>query len=223
MEIRGATRGWGGFWVREDRAACGRTTVGLRLRRTDQRDGVRSFANSDVRLTDKPESRDKKIAKAAERCFRITRQSRERNDDAYWRIAPATSPTVKLSLVWSTGSPPGAHPYRRGRCLFAILTADREGQRPQSRFRDPLTALETALKRAGAVVRPRPARNSGCPAAARSAPVRSSTAAHYEPHGAITNAPPLAAHRCVRTHTLFADPHVSSRHESPTESLCTRK
>jgi hypothetical protein len=74
LEFSGATHGWGPFGP--DRWGSARIQpllVGLLLVNiSDAQTGAivfRSFANSDVRLTDKPEIRDRKIAKAAGKMF----------------------------------------------------------------------------------------------------------------------------------------------------------
>ena len=69
MEIRGATRGWGAFGsAKIEPLVVGLLSVYISDAQTSAM-VFRSFANSDVRLTDKPESRDKKIAKAAREMF----------------------------------------------------------------------------------------------------------------------------------------------------------
>jgi Domain of unknown function (DUF4136) len=76
LEISGATHGWGPVGLGADRLGYARIQpllVGLLL--VDISDAqtsaivFRSFANSDVRLSDKPEIRDRKIAKAARKMF----------------------------------------------------------------------------------------------------------------------------------------------------------
>ena len=76
LEISGSTHGWGPFGLGGDRFGTARVQpllVGmLVVEVSDARTSAivfRSFANSDIRLTDKPESRDKKIAKAAKKMF----------------------------------------------------------------------------------------------------------------------------------------------------------
>jgi Domain of unknown function (DUF4136) len=76
LEIRGTTPGWGPLGLgayRSESARIQPLLVGLLVvELSDARTSAvvfRSFASSDVRLADKPESRDKKIAKAAKKMF----------------------------------------------------------------------------------------------------------------------------------------------------------
>jgi hypothetical protein len=77
LEITGSAHGWGPFGLGRDR--WGSATVQPVLIRTlvvdmfDARTSAivwRSLANSDIRATDKPATRDDKIAKALEKMFR---------------------------------------------------------------------------------------------------------------------------------------------------------
>ena len=77
LEIFGSTHGWGPFGLGGDRLGSARVQavlVGtLVVDIADARTGAivwRSLASSDIRPTDKPESRDKKIAKATEKMFK---------------------------------------------------------------------------------------------------------------------------------------------------------
>jgi hypothetical protein len=77
LEISGSTQGWGPFGVGGDRFGSARAQpvlVGtLIVDISDARTGAlvwRSLASSDIRPTDKPASRDRKIAKATEKMFR---------------------------------------------------------------------------------------------------------------------------------------------------------
>jgi hypothetical protein len=77
LEISGSTHGWGPFGVGGDRFGSARVQpvlVGtLVVDISDARTGAivwRSLASSDVKPTDKPESRDRKVAKATEKMFR---------------------------------------------------------------------------------------------------------------------------------------------------------
>jgi hypothetical protein len=77
LEISGSTHGWGPFGLGGDRLGSARVQavlVGtLVVDIADARTGAivwRTLASSDIRATDKPESRDKKIAKATEKMFK---------------------------------------------------------------------------------------------------------------------------------------------------------
>jgi hypothetical protein len=77
LQITGSTYGWGPFGLGGDRwgsATVQPLLVGtLVVDMSDARRGAivwRSLASSDIRPTDKVESRDKKIAKATEKMFR---------------------------------------------------------------------------------------------------------------------------------------------------------
>ena len=77
LEISGSTHGWGPFGLGGDELGSARVQavlVGtLAVDIADARTGAivwRSLASSDIRPTDKPESRDKKIAKATEKMFK---------------------------------------------------------------------------------------------------------------------------------------------------------
>jgi hypothetical protein len=77
LEINGFSHGWGPFGLGGDRWGSARVQpilVGmLVVDITDARTNAivwRSLASSDIRPTDKPESRDKKIAKATEKMFK---------------------------------------------------------------------------------------------------------------------------------------------------------
>ena len=77
LEISGWTHGWGPFGLGGDRMGSARVQgvlVGtLVVDIADARTGAivwRSLASSDISPTDKPESRDKKIAKATEKMFK---------------------------------------------------------------------------------------------------------------------------------------------------------
>jgi hypothetical protein len=77
LEISGSAHGWGPFGLGGDRTGSARVepiVVGtLVVDISDARTTAivwRSLASSDIRPTDKPESRDKKIAKATEKMFR---------------------------------------------------------------------------------------------------------------------------------------------------------
>jgi hypothetical protein len=77
LEISGSTHGWGPFGLGGDRLGSARVQavlVGtLVVDIADARTGAivwRSVASSDISPTDKPESRDKKIAKATEKMFK---------------------------------------------------------------------------------------------------------------------------------------------------------
>jgi hypothetical protein len=77
LEITGSTNGWVPFGLGGDRWGSARVQpllVGtLVVDISDARTGAivwRSLATSDIRPTDKPESRDKKIAKATEKMFK---------------------------------------------------------------------------------------------------------------------------------------------------------
>ena len=77
LEITGSTQGWGPFGLGGDRWGSARIQpllVGtLVVDISDARTGAivwRSLASSDIRPTDKPENRDKKIAKATEKMFK---------------------------------------------------------------------------------------------------------------------------------------------------------
>jgi hypothetical protein len=77
LEITGSTQGWGPFGLGGDRFGSARVQpvlVGtLAIDISDARTGGvvwRSLASSDIRPTDKPESRDRKIAKATEKMFK---------------------------------------------------------------------------------------------------------------------------------------------------------
>jgi Domain of unknown function (DUF4136) len=77
LEINGQSHGWGPFGLGGDRWGSARVQpilVGtLVVDISDARTNAivwRSLASSDVRPTDKPENRDKKIAKATEKMFK---------------------------------------------------------------------------------------------------------------------------------------------------------
>jgi Domain of unknown function (DUF4136) len=77
LEITGSAHGWGPFGLGGDRwgsATVQPVLVGtLVVDISDARTNAivwRSLASSDIRPTDKPESRDKKIAKATEKMFK---------------------------------------------------------------------------------------------------------------------------------------------------------
>jgi hypothetical protein len=77
LEIAGSTHGWGPFGLGGDRWGAARVqpvVVGtLVVDISDARTGAivwRGLASSDIRPTDKPEGRDKKIAKATEKMFK---------------------------------------------------------------------------------------------------------------------------------------------------------
>jgi hypothetical protein len=77
LEINGVSHGWGPFGLGGDRWGSARVQpvlVGtLVVDITDARTSAivwRSLASSDIRPTDKPESRDKKIARAMEKMFK---------------------------------------------------------------------------------------------------------------------------------------------------------
>jgi hypothetical protein len=77
LEISGSAHGWGPFGLGGDRTGSARVepiVVGtLVVDISDARTTAivwRSLASSDIRPTDKPESRDKKIAKATEKMFK---------------------------------------------------------------------------------------------------------------------------------------------------------
>jgi Domain of unknown function (DUF4136) len=77
LEITGSAHGWGPFGLGGDRwgsAMVQPVLIGtLVVDMSDARTGAmvwRSLASSDIRPTDKAESRDKKIAKATEKMFR---------------------------------------------------------------------------------------------------------------------------------------------------------
>jgi Domain of unknown function (DUF4136) len=77
LEISGSTYGWGPFGLGGDRTGSARVepiVVGtLVVDISDARTRAivwRSLASSDIRPADKPESRDKKIAKATEKMFK---------------------------------------------------------------------------------------------------------------------------------------------------------
>ena len=77
LEITGSTHGWGPFGIGGDRWGSARVQpvlVGtLVVDISDARTSAivwRSQASSDIRPTDKPENRDKKIAKATEKMFK---------------------------------------------------------------------------------------------------------------------------------------------------------
>ena len=77
LEITGSAHGWGPFGLGGDRLGSARVQpvlVGtLVVDVADARTSTivwRSLASSDIRPTDKPESRDKKIAKATEKMFK---------------------------------------------------------------------------------------------------------------------------------------------------------
>ena len=77
LEISGSVHGWGPFDLGGDRWGSARVQpvlVGtLVVDISDARRSAivwRSLASSDIRPTDKPESRDKKIAKATEKMFK---------------------------------------------------------------------------------------------------------------------------------------------------------
>ena len=77
LEITGSAHGWGPFGLGGDRWGSARVQpvlVGtLVVDISDARTSAivwRSLASSDIRPTDKPESRDKKIAKATEKMFK---------------------------------------------------------------------------------------------------------------------------------------------------------
>jgi hypothetical protein len=77
LEIIGSTHGWGPFGLGGDRTGSARVepiVVGtLVIDISDARTTAivwRSLASSDIRPTDKPESRDKKIAKATDKMFK---------------------------------------------------------------------------------------------------------------------------------------------------------
>jgi Domain of unknown function (DUF4136) len=77
LEISGSAHGWGPFGLGGDRTGSARVepiVVGtLVVDISDARTTAivwRSLASSDVRPTDKPESRDKKIAKATDKMFK---------------------------------------------------------------------------------------------------------------------------------------------------------
>jgi hypothetical protein len=77
LEISGSTHGWGPFGLGGDRTGSARVepiVVGtLVVDISDARTKAivwRSLASSDIRPTDKPETRDKKIAKATEKMFK---------------------------------------------------------------------------------------------------------------------------------------------------------
>ena len=77
LEINGLSHGWGPFGLGGNRWGSARVqpvVVGtLVVDITDARTNAivwRSLASSDIRPTDKPESRDKKVAKATEKMFK---------------------------------------------------------------------------------------------------------------------------------------------------------
>jgi hypothetical protein len=77
LEITGSTQGWGPFGLGGDRWGSARVLpvlVGtLVVDISDARTNAivwRSLASSDIRPTDKPENRDKKITKATEKMFK---------------------------------------------------------------------------------------------------------------------------------------------------------
>ena len=77
LEISGSAHGWGPFGLGGDRTGSARVepiVVGtLVVDISDARTKAivwRSLASSDIRPTDKPETRDKKIAKATEKMFK---------------------------------------------------------------------------------------------------------------------------------------------------------
>ena len=77
LEISGSAHGWGPFGLGGDRTGSARVepiVVGtLVVDISDARTRAivwRSLASSDIRPTDKPETRDKKIAKATEKMFK---------------------------------------------------------------------------------------------------------------------------------------------------------
>ena len=77
LEISGSAHGWGPFGLGGDRWGSARVQpllVGtLVVDIIDARRSAivwRSLATSDIRATDKPESRDKKVAKATEKMFK---------------------------------------------------------------------------------------------------------------------------------------------------------
>jgi Domain of unknown function (DUF4136) len=77
LEITGSVNGWGPFGLGGDRWGSARVqpvVVGtLVVDISDARTGAivwRGLASSDIRPTDKPESRDKKIVKATEKMFK---------------------------------------------------------------------------------------------------------------------------------------------------------
>ena len=97
LEITGSTHGWGPFGIGGDRWGSARVQpvlVGtLVVDISDARTSAivwRSQASSDIRPTDKPENRDKKIAKATEKMFK--KYPPGRNGETWLRLGGLFKP-----------------------------------------------------------------------------------------------------------------------------------